>query len=389
MGIDGFWKDEDVSSCAKVIPQESFKGYRISIDAGHYLFQKRMVARKSVAMKWNVAERPVDEDAIDGVHRRIVLDDVIIMLYSGITPVFVFETSAPKLKKETQDGRVNKKLENEERMKELRAEIKEKGPFESSKLIEELRKKECVHPSYTANSRELMFSFLFDMGLPCVFCADEIEAERVASILCIENLCAAVMSADSDCQAIGAPIQIKEKKHMNGEDGEYVPAFSVYYNQDIREKMNLTQRQLTDTCIAAGCDYNQGLKGVAFPTAKKLMQQHGTLLRFPKKHDIESLDRDECRKYFSTKAPRKLIEEDCHRAMDSAEEWKDLSEFLVLDTNAYVDAFSKYEVSGYDLKYAGIMEDFPKCKDFVHGTDVLEGVRDDEDFGVKRKFTRK
>ena len=37
------------------------------------------------------------------------------------------------------------------------------------------------------------------------------------------------------------------------------------------------QQYLDETCVIAGCDYCNGIKGVGIATAMELMQEHGTM----------------------------------------------------------------------------------------------------------------
>lgn len=390
MTIKGLWDylTNKQHHCLKKTPCEFFEGYAISIDLLGECTSIRMSARKHLAQKWDVVSRPLDEDAVDRIMLRKLVEFILTFLDWGITPIFVYEGHGPPSKAEVKKEREERRNLHLQKMKDLRSTIRSQGVFSSSKEIEKLKLLEGQYPSFPKKYRENVYTFISELGIPCIKCAEGVEAETVASILCIRGVTAAVYSADGDCQAMGAHVQIRSKA-TSYKDGLPLQSYQVVFHEEVLESLNITHDEFLDVCIVAKCDHNNGIKGVSFVTALKLSNKYGSYENFPSTYDTSEINYDMCRDIFSEKSPEKYLDRDSFEMCEEPDSWEDIQGKLFCNFGRQSEELlAENELENFSKYFVG--RDTKKPKFYEHFTDGVYNYPEDvEEMEIKKKFVRK
>lgn len=396
MTISGLWEHikAEHHHLLKLICVRYFSGNRIAVDFMGECFRLRMRARRLVSEKWNIHSGPVDERVIDKQMIRLLLEFVLEFIDNNITAVMIGEKSASKSKDKTKDDRESKRMKLLREMEELRQVIREKGIFQAENEIALLRDKECIYPSFPQESKELALLFLKEIGVPCLMCADGIEAEAVASFMCNNGLVVAVYSPDGDCQAHGAYMQIRSPEKVFRE-GMLVSMYQVVFHEELLESYNLTREQFLDVCITAKCDHNTGIKGVGFKTALKLIKQYGSVQELSNYKDISGLNYEECLTIFNERSPCELLDRKCLEEFE-IEEWKDLDAYLVYTfTERTFSILQDYEMEEQYIYFDGKIVTTPSIYQHII-TETINGKEyktynypdEVEEMPIKKKIVR-
>lgn len=315
------------------VPYTDFRGHRVAIDMFAYCYPMMMSARIHVANHWPVADSPVDQGHVNGTFYAKFIQKLLPMLAHDITPVFVFEYGKNPKKKATDDKRTQEREATQERINELRAEINgDLFASDNANKIKKLRSLEGQLKSFPSQVRDDLRKFLEVLGIPVVVGKLGVEAERIASILCMKGIAMAVYSADGDCLAHGAPLIIRAEGPTLIDEGVGTPSFSVAHLPTLLDALSLTMEAFRDICICSGCDYNNRIFRVGIAKVMQLITDYGKPCNFPERYDTSCYKYEECLVEFGeTSVANALDEEYC--AAEGIADWSDFDSLRVRANN--------------------------------------------------------
>lgn len=372
MGIDGIHpliKDAGAISATKL---SAFKGYRIAIDFMAWLYRATHTAHKVTSRTRNVVyDNNSDEYVIPVIIRRWIGFLKTLMSF-GITPIVVLEGKANASKSATVKERKEKRDDIKEEHKTLRESLQkageiplnEKSEATKLKLIDDHKRLVKLDANMASPDKEIINAVIEVtdyLGIPILKAVG--EGEQLCCMLAIDGTAAAVYSNDSDCLPLGCPIMIKDITLIDSNiDINEMSETNEVSNENETSKINKVSKpskelcavtielkdvlnafdiefeQLQEICILAGCDHNEGIKGIAAKTALKYIKDM-TLEQFCEFHPEElkvkherkkaksksvaksgaipdlvlpdyksSLNIDVCRKVFEYKSSKTLID---------------------------------------------------------------------------------
>lgn len=371
MGIEGLHQHNrtHASEALFYIERESFRGQAIAVDMMAYCFPLRMTSRKELTQTYDVTKGHLPEDKVDIILVKKLIEKINSFLYYGITPIFVFENGCPDLKMKTRAKRDKERQDTLDKIVKLRKKIKD-NPFGDGTRtsIEELKALEAGLKSFPTESKNKIYDFLMGIGIPCILSKDKIEAERVASQLCIADVVCAVYSADGDCLAHGCPILIKGEGERIKVEDKIVETFEVVYLDLVLDSLGLDHDTFQNVCISAGCDYGK-IKGISFTTALKFIRLYDHPDNFPEKYDTSTLDFEGAKKEFQFIASKDALSSS---NIISFEEWSDI-EMKVLELDETPDFFDEYKALSLLNKYRNLVQKMEQPGKFVHRTVIKKG----------------
>ncbi|MFX1368534.1 MAG: flap endonuclease-1 [Promethearchaeota archaeon] len=203
------------------------------------------------------------------------------LLESGISPVFVFDGEAPKLKAAEQ-----------ERRREIRdAAYEEWETAKEEGRIEDARKAGQASSRLTKPMIEESKRLLEALGIPVVQAPS--EGEALAAQMTRANIAWASASQDNDSLLYNCPRMIRNLSISGRRRVSRSRAQMTIHPELIDLDMNLrllgiTREQLIDIAILVGTDYNDGVTGVGPKTALKLIKTH---------NDIEGVEKEKGLQY--------------------------------------------------------------------------------------------
>jgi flap endonuclease-1 len=187
------------------------------------------------------------------------------MVSEGIDPVFIFDGKPHDLKRETLDGRKERKVEAVEKWG---AAVRE-GDMAAAKKL---------GPQTAEYNREMVAETkrLFDcMGL--TWLEAPMEAEGASAVRCKRGEVGAVASQDWDTLLYGSPVMVRNlTAHGTRKFGRVMQAERIVLSEMLGE-LGITHEQLVDLGIMIGTDFHPGFKGIGPKTGLKLIREHGNL----------------------------------------------------------------------------------------------------------------
>lgn len=285
----------------------SFAGKRLCIDAHHWMYSHMATSQKELLRGMDLAVDTVNRNEIVKKWMETALRYSIEYLENKITPVFVFDGVSVPEKFNTQEKRREirqKAMEEIDEMEKLKEEfdILSIPPH----LLQNLKDKynQCVSVSH--DEVDMMYNFLKMCGIPVVRASG--EAEQLCSILCIEGICSAVVSSDTDCFAFGSPLTITklERKRYNSERGCMDRPITYVVLSDLCRSIGLNHSSFVEFAILSGCDFNMTIPKWGAVKCYNIILKYGNIDNIPPeefKDDINKI-RDEillvtkCREIF-------------------------------------------------------------------------------------------
>lgn len=136
------------------------------------------------------------------------------------------------------------------------------------------------------------------------------ESDGLCASLFMEGRVSAIYSTDTDMIVRGCTRLITSIAGAEGEGTESRFATVVRVDNAILEELGLTRTTFTETAIMAGCDYNDGIKGISFTTAHRHILSYGTIEAYgaDKGVDVACLNAGVCRDQFRYKPSPQLID---------------------------------------------------------------------------------
>lgn len=240
------------------LDMSDLSGQRVAVDAflNAYQFITSLTGPDGKPLSYN--GKPV-------AHLMGFLDRTTVMLSEGIDPVFVFDGRPHDLKRETLDGRKERKLNAIAR-------------WEAAMEAGDLPAAKKLGPQTAEYTREMVGETkrLFEhMGV--VWLEAPMEAEGAAAVRCARGEVGAVASQDWDTLLYGAPVMVRNlTSHGTRRFGRALHAERIVLS-DMLEAHGISREQLVDMGIMIGTDFHPGIKGIGPKTGLKLIQKHGTM----------------------------------------------------------------------------------------------------------------
>ena len=242
----------------KPIELSDLSGQRIAIDVflNSYQFITSMTGPDG---------KPLSYGGKTVAHLMGFLDRATVMISEGIDPVFVFDGKPHELKRETLDGRRDRKIEAISRW-EHAVDI---GDMEAAKKLGPQTAE--YTPEMVKETKEL-----FDlMGVSWI--EAPMEAEGAAAVMCLRGEVSAVASQDWDTLLYGSPRMVRNLTSHGARRFGRVMTAEVIDLPETLEEHEITREQLVDLGIMVGTDFHPGIKGIGPKTGLKLIRKHGTM----------------------------------------------------------------------------------------------------------------
>lgn len=232
-----------------------YSSKRIAIDASMTIYQALVVIRSGAE---NLKNRKGETTAhLVGMFYRTAR-----LVENGITPVYVFDGAAPKMKEATLAKRKRRKEEAEAALLKL-----EQGQEEE--LVRMAKRTTRATQEHTDECKKMLDL----MGVPHTTAPS--EAEAFCAFLNKTGHVYAVASDDMDSLTFGGKILLK---HFMTPEAKKIPISEIHLSGVLKET-GLSMGEFTDLCILLGCDYCEAVKGVGVKRAYDLIKKHGTIER--------------------------------------------------------------------------------------------------------------
>lgn len=201
------------------------------------------------------------------------------LLENKISPVFVFDGEAPKLK----DAEVQRRREIRDAAREEWAQAKAEG------RIEDARKAGQASSRLTAPMIDESKELLAALGIPVIQAPS--EGEALAAQMTRANIVWASASQDNDSLLYNCPrmirnLNISGRRRFGRSKYRTITPELIDLDLNLR-LLKISREQLIDVAILVGTDYNDKLEGVGAKTALKWVRQHGSLEKIEKERGIK------------------------------------------------------------------------------------------------------
>ncbi|KAL7732584.1 hypothetical protein ACLKA6_019211 [Drosophila palustris] len=200
------------------------------------------------------------------------------LIWEQVTPVFVLEGVAPKLKSQV----IAKRNELQFRGVRPKQQQQNKAPKEAGEQQQQQQQRADKGRTRFNHVLKQCENLLMSMGVQCV--QGPGEAEAYCAFLNKHGLVDGVISQDSDCFAYGAlRVYRNFSVSTQGTQAAAGGAVDIYDMQDICGRMDFGQHKVIVMALLCGCDYcPDGIGGIG---------KDGVLKLFNKYNDAEILDR--------------------------------------------------------------------------------------------------
>lgn len=278
----------------------SWKGLKVAVDVSTMFYADFSVV-------WTRYLKTIDIVTTEPTRSQVTTDFIDLFLMSickfleaGITPILVFDGTAPIEKDTCHIERRDRKEKTEKEIASIRS-----GIVASSSLLD--CNKSVGDRLVTLYSRickpgkeleEIIFNVCSKLGLPCL--KSKTEAERLCSWLVTHNLASACFSSDTDNLVHGCHVLIN--KTQSTEFRLKHDEVLVYELAEILKGLDMTMEQFKDLCILLSCDYNTNMKGYGIKKCLELIRSYKSFEAIKSSHmfDVECLNYDSCIKLFDS-----------------------------------------------------------------------------------------
>ncbi len=296
------------------VPLNNFRGKRIAIDANNIAIIALTPAWRQVVMKTKYPHESPNMEHFNKMWIKTIKRQVERFLIAGITPVYVFDGTAPPEKDDCRNDRRAERLKTETKFKALMENMSNFNPNQVPEVfLDDARKQASKMWPYTI---EILKSFLIAIGLPVIQGGNDgtigCEAERICANLCLEGYCSATLSTDGDTLVHGCPILIK--KFLGNKIPDNSPGqprsqemVTIIDLKQLLLGLKLSFKEFVEVCIMSGCDYNKNIWRVGSVTSWKLIKEYKSIDNLPPKYDIATLKHIQCRRLFARMGVSKMI----------------------------------------------------------------------------------
>lgn len=284
-GLNEFLKKKH-PDCFRTIKLNEFRGYRIAIDMGNWIYTYFPIVIKDY-MKKKDHTSEINFKELEKIMVIAFIDFIIRITASGLYPICVFDGKSSQLKAKTQKKR--RDTRPKERLEELTEKLKDMNILEVDKKdLETYRNLICrctFVPYETILSIEEHIEML---GIPVINA--EYEAEHTACSLIHSDHADVIWSRDSDTFAMGAPIVINKIYPNNDTE--------IVLTNVILESLEMTQIQFREFCIMLGCDFNENIPNYGPVKVYKLFKEHKRYKNISEKLDTSVINMEEVYEMF-------------------------------------------------------------------------------------------
>jgi len=243
----------------KDIRWESLNNKKLAVDAPNVIFQFLSSIRQADGTALMDSEGNITSHLV-GLFSRVPN-----LMQKGITPIFVFDGKAPKLKEQTRKKR--REIKEIAQEKFARAVIEE----DVESMGKYSKQLSVFNKEMVQESKDLLEA----LGLQVVQAPSEAEAQ--CAHMCKKKQVWATASQDYDTLLFGSPkllqnLTLSEKRKVRG--GRYIKINPTLIElKDVFETLELNQDELIILGVLVGTDFNpKGVKGIGPKKALKLIQ---------------------------------------------------------------------------------------------------------------------
>jgi flap endonuclease-1 len=259
MGIKQLFKliKEKAPNSYREVAINIFTSKTVAYDASKTIYQF-MVSTTNYQSDGQTVLTLADSEGNPTGHLMGFIYKSLLMLESGITPIWVFDGIPPEAKKHELKKRKMQKLDaiqKEDEAKELQ-------------IKEDILKYAVRHVKVTPKMTEDAIKLLTLMGIPVLKAKSEAEAQCVQMLKA--KIIDAVASDDMDCLTFGCKTLIKGVKTKKD------PIIEINLEK-VLEEMKLNMDEFIDLCILCGCDYLPTIPKLGPATALKYIEKYRTI----------------------------------------------------------------------------------------------------------------
>lgn len=284
MGIRNLLTFLNSKHLIKEIPISNFSNKRIAIDCSNLFYRLKSVTLSDDYLSFiNFDTLEINKEVLMNKFTEKLQIFINSLLALKIIPVFVFEGEPPSEKDNVKKIRTERKLSIKKQIADLMLK-KEKTLEDIENYINYLKQSFDID-----EESNKALEIIKKLKLPYYLCKG--EAEKLCSMLCIEEKVSAVFSADSDNLAYGCTTLILGK----GKGKNKVKVINLY---EVLQILNMEFKTFVDFCIMSGCDYNQNISGIGIIGSYNLLSQHHSIDNLPIKFNVDILNHINCRSMF-------------------------------------------------------------------------------------------
>lgn len=253
-------------------------------------------------------------------HINTIFQNIVKYKSFNITPIYVFDTVACKMK----NGTLIRRQEAKDKAKE---QLKKETDV---KIKNKLYKRAFSISDKIINDVKFL---LTNMNVSYIEAPNGVEAEQYAAFMVKNGKGYAVMSSDADAVLFGAPIVIKREK-----GGKY----TKHTLTNILNKHGISMEQLIKVGVALGCDFAEKSKGIGVKTVIKKLKDDKVKFSNEQLEAIE-LFKQPVKNHHSDNS-KELSKLDLQKGLKSVYEW--LVTDLEFNTNRVYKILQKYGYKG-------------------------------------------
>ena len=258
----------------KILDLEALRGKSLAVDANNMLYQFLSLIRTRDGTPLKDSSGRITSHLVGLMFRSTRL----IHTY-GIDLVFVFDGKPPQLK----DQEIMKRRRLREKAKEEWKQAVEEGDYATA------WSKAVMTSQLTKSMVDDAKQLLELLGLP--FLQAPSEAEAQTAYMAKKGDVWASSSRDYDSLLFGAPrllryLTISGKEFLPSKGTSRPLKPELIDLKRLLARYKLTHKQLVDTAILIGTDFNKGIKGIGPKTALKLLRRYGKIEELPS--DVKS-----------------------------------------------------------------------------------------------------
>ncbi|MHA1785401.1 MAG: flap endonuclease-1 [Candidatus Helarchaeota archaeon] len=268
---------------------DKLKNKIIAIDAYNSLYQFLATIRQS-----SDGSPLIDKTGRITSHLKGLFNRTIKFIELGIKPVYVFDGPPIKIKRNTLDKRMKRRVDAKKKYEKAIQE----GDYSAAKKYAQAAI--FLNKEMVAESKKLLSL----MGVPIVQAPSEGEAQ--AAYMTINDKVWASSSQDWDSILFGSKRLIRNLSITGARrtpKGFIKITPEMIEFESIQKSLNLTREQLVDIGILIGNDFNDGIRGIGPKNALKYMLEYKNIENFLTKY-IPSLEK---KRENSLQAKEKLM----------------------------------------------------------------------------------
>nr|QBK84609.1 MAG: flap endonuclease [Pithovirus LCDPAC01] len=314
-GLNSFLRNKFSAGYIKKAFLKGLDGKRIAIDMNNLIAVFYSVSKRNVCKYTNLMKGPPSDEKIIKSSISYVVSRINTIIAHGIIPICCFDGKMSSDKKHAWAKRKKTNNTAKERLDNANEVLQSVDPFDQTTKMHDNYRKYFYQYFDRSLMREIVGKIknvLKKMDIvaltPDSVTAPTVnpEAEALCAHLCINGLCYAAYSTDTDLHAYGVNICIT--KIEENEEREWITIFSE--SAAILKIIDMKYENFVDFCIMCGTDYNPNIPRVGPVTSYGLIKKYHTIEKVGEctSNDISILDHTVARKKFqSARVPATLM----------------------------------------------------------------------------------